>query len=77
MPSSPSDTRHVVVPRLPIELAPFIKFAGVTGSGGEAKQLIREGSVLLNGKVETQKGKKLSAGDTVSVAGQTLVVANA
>ncbi|MEO5958451.1 MAG: RNA-binding S4 domain-containing protein, partial [Opitutaceae bacterium] len=44
-------------------------------SGGEAKQLIGEGRVLLNGTVETQKRKKLAAGDRVTFNGQTLVVA--
>ncbi|MFT3867626.1 MAG: RNA-binding S4 domain-containing protein [Nibricoccus sp.] len=69
-----SSTRDVIVRGVPIELCQFIKFGGLSGSGGEAKQLIAEGSVLLNGIVETQKRKKLAAGDRVTVAGQTLVV---
>ena len=51
--------RKVVVRGVPIELCQFIKFGGLTESGGEAKQLISEGLVLLNGCVETQKRKKL------------------
>jgi ribosome-associated protein len=43
-------------------------------SGGAAKQAIAEGRVLLNGAVETQKGKKLVAGDRVTVDGKTIVV---
>ena len=66
--------RAVVVREVPIELCQFIKFGGLAGSGGEAKQLITEGSVLLNGAVETQKRKKLIAGDRVTVVGQTIVV---
>ncbi len=73
-PANSSAPRDVVVRGVPIELCQFIKFGGVTGSGGEAKQLIAEGSVLLNGVVETQKRKKLAAGDRVTVSGQTLVV---
>jgi ribosome-associated protein len=75
-PNTPSDSapRDVIVRGVPIELCQFIKFGGLSGSGGEAKQLIAEGSVLLNGTVETQKRKKLAAGDRITVAGQTIVV---
>ena len=59
---------------VPIELCQFIKFGGLAGSGGEAKQLIGEGNVQLNGRVETQKRKKLGVGDRVTLNGQTLVV---
>ncbi len=70
-----SSPRAVIVREVPIELCQFIKFGGLTESGGEAKQLISEGAVLLNGTVETQKRKKLAAGDKVTVNGQTIVVA--
>ena len=66
--------RAVVVREVPIELCQFIKFAGLTESGGEAKLLIGTGVVLLNGVVETQKRKKLAVGDKVTVNGQTIVV---
>jgi len=71
--SSPSP-RPVVVREIPIELCQFLKFGGLTGTGGEAKQVISQGLVLLNGAVETQKRKKLLAGDRVTYDGQTLVV---
>jgi ribosome-associated protein len=58
----------------PIELCQFIKFGGLAESGGAAKQLIAEGGVLLNGAVETQKRKKLAAGDRVTVGDETIVV---
>jgi ribosome-associated protein len=70
----PAPARPVTVRAVPIELAQFIKFAGVAATGGEAKQLIADGRVLLNGVVETQKGKKLAAGDRVTLKEQTLVV---
>jgi ribosome-associated protein len=73
--ANPSRPRNIVVREVPIELCQFIKFGGLTESGGEAKQLIAEGAVLLNGVVESQKRKKLVAGDKVTVKGQTLVVA--
>jgi ribosome-associated protein len=69
-----SSPRLVLVREVPIELCQFIKFAGITESGGEAKQLISEGLVLLNGTVETQKRKKLAAGDQVKVSGKTIIV---
>lgn len=72
--SKSSAPRAVAVREIPIELCQFIKFGGVAESGGEAKQLINEGLVTLNGAVETQKRKKLAVGDRVTVRGQTLIV---
>jgi ribosome-associated protein len=69
-----SSPRNVVVREVPIELCQFLKFGGLTGSGGEAKQMISEGQVQLNGVVETQKRKKLSVGDRVTLDGHTIVV---
>jgi ribosome-associated protein len=66
--------RPVTVRAVPIELCQFIKFAGLTDSGGEAKQAISEGRVRLNGAVETQKRKKLSAGDRVTLDGKVIIV---
>ena len=71
---SPAGGRAVVVHETPIELCQFLKFGGLTESGGEAKQLIAEGRVQLNGAVETRKRKKLVAGDRVTLGDQTLVV---
>lgn len=73
--SSSSSERVVTVREVPIELCQLLKFGGVAESGGEAKQLIGAGEVLLNGVVETQKRKKLAVGDKVTARGQTLVVA--
>ena len=73
-PTASASPRIVSVREVPIQLCQFIKFGGLSGSGGEAKQLIAEGSVLLNGVLEKQKRKKLAAGDHVTVAGQTIVV---
>jgi ribosome-associated protein len=74
-PKIPADNaRPVVVREVPIELCQLIKFAGLSESGGQAKQLIAEGGVRLNGTVETQKGKKLAAGDRVQVGEETIVV---
>jgi ribosome-associated protein len=71
---SPIIPRVVLVRETPIELCQFLKFGGLAGSGGEAKQFIAEGKVLVNGIEETRKRKKLMPGDTVNLDGQTLVV---
>ena len=66
--------RTVTVRAEPIELCQFLKFGGLAATGGEAKAVISAGRVRLNGAVETQKRKKLRAGDRVDYNGQTLVV---
>ncbi len=71
-----SDTpaRVIAIKAEPIELCQLIKFAGLIDSGGAAKHVISEGFVLLNGEVETQKRKKVLAGDKVSFNGETIEV---
>lgn len=69
-----SAPKPVVVREVPIELCQFLKFGGLTGTGGEAKQVISQGLVKVNGAVETQKRKKLLAGDQVAYDGQVIVV---
>jgi len=60
-----------------IKLQDLLKFANMVGSGGEAKILIQEGDVKVNGEVCTMRGKKIRPGDIVSFAGQSLTVAYA
>jgi ribosome-associated protein len=72
--ASSAAPRVIAVTETPIELCQFLKFGGLAGSGGQAKQSIAEGLVLLNGAVETRKRKKLAAGDKVTFAGQTIIV---
>ncbi len=69
-----SSARTISVRAEPIELCQLLKFAGLTDSGGEAKQVISEGKVLLNGVTETQKRKKIMAGDKVTYGKETLLV---
>jgi ribosome-associated protein len=68
--------KAVVVSETPIELCQFLKFGGLAGSGGQAKQAITEGLVLLNDAVETRKRKKLVLGDRVTFDGKTIVVSS-
>ena len=46
-----------------IKLQDLLKFAGAVGTGGQAKELIQAGQVLVNGEVCTMRGKKLRPGD--------------
>ncbi len=71
---SAAGPRMVRVREVPIELCQFLKFGGLAATGGEAKSVISAGQVLLNGVVETQRGKKLRAGDKVTCDGQIIVV---
>ncbi|MCM1006517.1 MAG: RNA-binding S4 domain-containing protein [Ruminococcus flavefaciens] len=57
-----------------IKLDALLKFASLVGSGGEAKALIQEGQVLVNGEVCTMRGKKIRPGDTVSLDGEEVTV---
>jgi len=59
----------------PTELYKILKFENVVSGGGEAKRVIAEGYVYLNGEVETRKRKKVYAGDLVSFNGQYFQIA--
>lgn len=59
---------------LQIRLDQFLKWMNVVGSGGEAKHLIQDGQVLVNGAVETRRSRKLRPGDEVTFMGQTMRV---
>lgn len=49
-----------------IKLDSLLKYAALVGTGGEAKYVIAEGMVRVNGEVCTMRGKKIRQGDTVS-----------
>ena len=60
-----------------IKLDSLLKFAAVVGTGGEAKYVISEGMVSVNGEVCTMRGKKLRPGDKVSCQGLDFEVVKA
>ena len=61
-----------------IKLQDAMKLANAVGSGGEAKVLIQDGRVTVNGEPCDMRGKKLRPGDTFSFGGQSyLIVARA
>lgn len=57
-----------------IKLDQLLKFTGEVETGGQAKELILEGQVKVNGKVENQRGKKIFPGDKVEFLGFTYLV---
>ena len=67
-----SDKTVVEINQEPVELYKILKFEGLASSGAEAKMVIDQGHVQLNGKTETQKRKKVMAGDTITFNGDTL-----
>lgn len=58
-----------------IKLDSFLKYCGAVGTGGEAKTVIAEGEVQVNGEPCTMRGKKLHPGDTVTLNGESWQVA--
>ena len=61
----------VVVTKLPIRLGQFLKLANVVQDGFEATTKIQNGEVKVNGKIETQRGRKLQALDEITFSNKT------
>ena len=57
-----------------IKLDSLLKLAGLVETGGEAKLLIQNGQVEVNGEVCTMRGRKLRAGDSVTLDGRTVAI---
>lgn len=57
-----------------IRLQDLLKFAGAVETGGEAKAIIQEGQVAVNGEVCLQRGRKLRSGDVAQVGDLRLTV---
>lgn len=64
--------RDIELTRVPVELYKVLKFEGLAGSGAEAKTMIAEGQVLLNGVVETRKRKQIVGNDIIEFQGEKL-----
>ena len=58
-----------------IKLDSLLKFAGLTGTGGEAKEAVAGGLVSVNGEVCTMRGKKIRPGDRVGFENTELEIA--
>ena len=66
--------RIVEITKEPIELYKILKFEGMASSGGEAKLVIEQGQVLVNGKIETRKRKKIVSGDVIEYLSDKITI---
>ena len=57
-----------------IRLGQLLQYAGIAGSGGEAKQLLAAGSVTVNGEPEARRGRQLHPGDVVAAGEERLTL---
>lgn len=57
-----------------MKLDQFLKWQGLAGTGGEAKQRIQRGDVRVNGAIETRRGRQLALGDAVAIDDRELLV---
>lgn len=61
--------QEIEITQEPVELYKILKFESIVSSGGEAKSVIDDGQVLVNGMVETRKRKKIISGDIIEFMG--------
>ena len=66
--------RRVEITKEPVELYKILKFEGMVSSGGEAKLVIADGLVLVNGQVETRKRKKIVSDDIIEFDGDVILI---
>jgi len=57
----------VNINKVPVELYKILKFENIAASGGEAKFMINDGFVQVNGSIETRKRKKIYPGDIIKI----------
>ena len=70
-------TDRIVIHTEFIKLDALLKYAGLCETGGEAKSVVQEGLVRVNGEACTMRGKKIRPGDRVSFGGSEIEVAGA
>ena len=63
-------TERVAIHTEFIKLDQLLKYAGIALTGGEAKEIVAEGAVSLNGELCLVRGKKIRPGDVVTVDGE-------
>lgn len=66
--------REIQITGQGIRLGQLLKLAGVVDSGSDVKLLLAYETVLVNGESESRRGRQLALGDTVSVAGEELLI---
>jgi ribosome-associated protein len=72
--TTPAPIEDVAIGGDAIRLGQFLKFAGLFESGGNVKEAIIDGYVLVNGEVDRRRGRQLQLGDVVSFEGRTVRV---
>ena len=72
--SDMTTVKFIEISSEPVELHKILKFEGITSSGGEAKSVIAEGLVKVNGSVETRKRRKIVSGDIIEFGNQKMCV---
>jgi ribosome-associated protein len=68
---------EIVIRGEKIQLDQFLKWATVTGTGGEAKTLIQKGKIMVNGEIEKRRGRILKAGDRIALPDQRILIVKA
>lgn len=66
--------RRVPIKTEAIELGALLKWTGLAPTGGEAKRLIQQGRVRVNGETEHRRGRQLHPGDRVEVGGRSVLI---
>ncbi len=64
------EIREVPIADESIRLGQFLKLAGLADDGGQAKMMIEDEDVTVNGRVEVRRGRQLAGGDVVAVGGE-------
>lgn len=62
--------QDILINKEPVELYKILKFMGMSASGADAKNLVADGMVKVNGQIELQKRKKIVSGDVIEFDGQ-------
>jgi ribosome-associated protein len=68
------EPRGVAIREETIRLGQLLKLAGIAYSGAEARELVQDGVVRVNGEVETRRGRQLRHGDVVEAGGERVRV---
>jgi len=71
---TPENMTLVEITKEPVELYKILKFECMVASGGEAKTVISEGLVRVNGEVEIQKRKKIVSGDIIEFSNEKILI---
>ena len=69
-----TQTEKIAIKTEFIKLDQLLKFSGVSDIGSEAKQMVLDGIVNVNGEVCTMRGKKIRPGDLVEITGEDMII---